>query len=125
MTLVVAFADTPPGHAALRHAADIVNPQEEIVLAGAEHHGEVTVEGARAILGDTVADRVRLRVGVSDLHDPSDRVIRVAQDEGARAIVLGLRHRTPVGKLLLGSTAQRVLLEADCPVYSVKADRRA
>lgn len=125
MTLVVAFADTPPGHAALRHAADIVNPQEEIVLAAAEHHGAASVEVARTILGGEVADRLTIRLGVSDLHDPSDRVIRVAQDEGARAIVLGLRHRTPVGKLLLGSTAQRVLLEADCPVYSVKADRGA
>ena len=38
-------------------------------------------------------------------------------------IVVGVRHRTPVGKLLLGSVAQRVILDAPCPVLAVKPAR--
>jgi nucleotide-binding universal stress UspA family protein len=48
-------------------------------------------------------------------------VLDAAEDHQADLIVIGLRRRTPVGKLFLGSTAQRIILEADCPVVAVKA----
>jgi nucleotide-binding universal stress UspA family protein len=42
---------------------------------------------------------------------------------GADAIVIGVRRRSPVGKLLAGSTAQAVILGADCPVIAVKPSK--
>ena len=53
--------------------------------------------------------------------DPADEVLRAAESSNAEFIVIGLRRRSPVGKLLLGSNAQRVLLDAGCPVLAVKA----
>ena len=46
----------------------------------------------------------------------------MAEEVGADFIVIGLRKRTPVGKLILGSNAQRILLDAPCPVLAVKAE---
>ena len=46
--------------------------------------------------------------------------VAAADEEHATLIVVGIRHRTPVGKLLLGSVAQRIILEAHCPVLAVK-----
>lgn len=54
----------------------------------------------------------------------ADDVLGVAEEVDAQVIVIGLRHRTPVGKLIMGSTAQSILLEAGCSVLAVKLPRR-
>jgi nucleotide-binding universal stress UspA family protein len=56
-------------------------------------------------------------------NEPAEDLIAVAEEEKAEFIVIGLRRRTPVGKLILGSNAQRILLDATCPVLAVKASR--
>ena len=55
-------------------------------------------------------------------NEPSVDLIEVAEEVNADFIVIGLRRRSPVGKLILGSNAQRILLEAPCPVLAVKAE---
>ena len=74
---------------------------------------------ARATLDDSgVAYEVRqLTRGFEAAED----LVSVAEANDAVLIVIGLRRRTPVGKLILGSNAQRVLLDAHCPVLAVKA----
>ena len=57
-------------------------------------------------------------------HEASDELVDVAEELDAELIVIGLRRRSPVGKLILGSNAQRVLLDAPCPVLTVKPRTR-
>jgi nucleotide-binding universal stress UspA family protein len=53
--------------------------------------------------------------------EAAEDLLAVAEEVGAELVVIGLRRRTPVGKLILGSNAQRVLLDAPCPVLAVKS----
>jgi nucleotide-binding universal stress UspA family protein len=53
-------------------------------------------------------------------QSPADEILSVAQQVDAEMIVIGLRRRSPVGKLFLGSSSQQIILEADCPVVTVK-----
>lgn len=47
-------------------------------------------------------------------------ILGAAEEASAELIVVGVRKRTPVGKLIMGSTAQSVILHAACPVVAVK-----
>ena len=130
-TVVLGYVPKPEGEAAL--AAAIA----ECTLRGADL---VVVNAHRARAGDrgweqrlaTELDEVRARVeGAGVMVDvralqselePADDLIAVAEEVDADLIVIGLRRRTPVGKLILGSSAQRILLDAHCPVLAVKSD---
>ncbi|HZD05134.1 MAG TPA: universal stress protein, partial [Longimicrobiales bacterium] len=70
----------------------------------------------RAADGTRVAGEVEVVMG-----EPARQVIKIATERDCRMIVLGVRQRSRVGKLLLGSVAQEVLLSAPCPVVAVRS----
>lgn len=47
-------------------------------------------------------------------------LVEFAAENRIDEIIVGVKRRSKVGKLLMGSTAQFVILQADCPVVSVK-----
>ncbi|MFB6101348.1 MAG: universal stress protein [Haloplanus sp.] len=53
------------------------------------------------------------------LGDPAPRILDEAEESDARYIVLGPRKQTPIGKALMGSVSQLVLLNAECTVAFV------
>ena len=53
--------------------------------------------------------------------DTAEELLKAMDRPDAELLVIGIRHRSPVGKLILGSTAQRILLDASVPVLAVKA----
>ena len=118
--IVVGYSSKPEGRAALRLAVS------EARLRGAalvvvNTSSEADTDGGLA--SELAASGVSYDIKTpNEMHDSAEELIRTAEATDADFIVIGLRRRSPVGKLLLGSNAQRVLLDAACPVLAVKAD---
>jgi nucleotide-binding universal stress UspA family protein len=55
-------------------------------------------------------------------NEPSQDIIQAARELGGELIVIGLRQRTSAGKFLLGSNAHDILMDAPCPVLTVRVD---
>jgi nucleotide-binding universal stress UspA family protein len=129
-TVVLGYVPKPEGEAAL--AASISEAQlrqADLVVVNAHraHRGENETSGQAEL--DDVRARVEAAGVAVDVRHPeesgleaSEDLLAIAEEVGAELIVIGLRRRTPVGKLILGSNAQRILLDASCPVLAVKSD---
>jgi nucleotide-binding universal stress UspA family protein len=128
MTVVVGFLPTAEGEAAFAAAlAEASRRGEPLVLVNSPRAGAaMSADMAPPEMVAALADRARASGVRLDLRqqahtgDLADELLRVAEEASASVIVIGLRRRSPVGKLLLGSSAQRVLLTADRPVLAVK-----
>lgn len=129
MNIVVGYIGTPEGRAALERAvAEAALRDAHLVVVrrfSGQEEGEQILH-ARDELED-VDDRLtktNISFEIRELARGSgagDEIVEVAREVDAELIVIGIRRRSPVGKLILGSNAQDILLNADCPVLAVKA----
>lgn len=119
--IVVGYSSKPEGGAALERAVDEAKRRaSSLVVVHTVEGGDLTA--LTMMLADSgVAFEIQ---AAGDPLDPAEDVLRYAEEKDADFIVIGLKKRSPVGKLLLGSNAQRVLLDASCPVLAVKATPR-
>ena len=128
MSVVVGYVPTREGETALDHAMSearsrgarlvVVNTSRGDALVDERYVDDEQLAGLRAKLADSGVDHEVVHTMRG--RDASEEILAVAEDRRAELVVIGLRRRSPVGKLLLGSTAQRVLLDAPCPVLAVK-----
>ncbi len=130
MSIVVGYLATVEGRAALETAGlEAERRGESLVVVVNERLDETpeqrqdtqqALDDVRAGLADRGIEH-EIRV-IAAGRDVAEELIGAAEDTGASMIVIGLRRRSPVGKLILGANAQRILLDAPCPVLAVKPD---
>lgn len=129
--IVVGYVPKAEGHAALRLAAEEAKLRDASLVVVNSHRGGREFDRDDAMESEAQLEEVRTQLRTAGVSheirqlvrgfDPAEDLISVAEEVGADFIVIGLRRRTPVGKLILGSNAQRILLDAPCPVLAVKA----
>ena len=129
MTIFAGYAHTPEGEAALDHAIGLsLKDDVELIVfdldaktsdADRNYTPPADSPAVARVQQSGVTHRWLARSDRSD--DAPDELLDAAQALAGTSIVIGIRSRSRVGKFLLGSNAQRILLGARVPVIAVKA----
>ena len=126
--VVVGFVPGPRGEAALLHAIEECRRRHARLVVVNSSRGDALVD-ERFVQGDELRrlqDELTVSGVPAELRQPvrgrdiAEEIADAVEETGADLVVIGLRRRSAVGKLLMGSAAQRVLLDVDCPVLAVK-----
>lgn len=128
MTILVAYTQTAEGHAALEHGLELSRREAQPLLI-------FDLEYPSGAEDQTIPDRPvpdHVELSSTDVHwlgpdhqspDATGDLLDAAEARDVSAIVVGVRRRSRVGKFLLGSMAQQIIIGANVPVIAVKAQQ--
>jgi nucleotide-binding universal stress UspA family protein len=127
MSVVVGYIPNEYGEAALSEALLEAERRGTRLVVVNSTRGDSLVD--KKYVGEQGRDDLERRLAAAPIDvelrqtmgtDVADEILEVAREVRAEALVIGIRHRSQVGKLLMGSIATRLLMEARCPVIAVK-----
>ena len=128
--VVVGYVPKPEGEAAVEQGIAEAKLRGSTLVVVNSHRGGREYDDDTSARSEHDLSALEARLKESGLEydvrqlvrgfEPAEDLISIAESSNAELIVIGLRRRTPVGKLILGSNAQRILLDAPCPVLAVK-----
>lgn len=130
MSIIVGYVPTPVGKAALEAAiAESKLRNEELLIVNSSREGALvdkhtaSSDDWKEVQAAVTAAGIESQIIESTYRDDlTEEFLRVATEHNVSLIVIGLRQRTQVGKFIMGSHAQRILLQADRPVLAVKTN---
>jgi nucleotide-binding universal stress UspA family protein len=125
--IVVGYTADRFGHAALEHGIAEAKLRQTDMLVINATSGDSYVDSRFA--GEPEVHDVETRLAECGVRyelvqpvgvDAAAELLTAMDREESQLLVVGVRHRSPVGKLLLGSVAQKLILECPKPVLAVK-----
>ena len=129
MTILVAYAPRPEGQAALDKGIEIAKRRNEHLLVVNASPGGNSTDASKADVEDV--ERVQQLLAGSGVDaefrqfvrgkNAADEIQDLVETLPVSLLIIGLRKRSAVGKLIMGSVAQDILLSVACPVLAVKA----
>lgn len=98
----------------------VLHVTESLDLDSAEAQRSGLSQDVQRAVDEVARGELSWEVRLTSSDDIAETVVEQAAEAKAEVLVIGARRRSPVGKLLLGSKAQRIILDADAPVLVVK-----
>jgi len=129
MTILVAYVPRPEGQAALDKGIEIAQRRNERLVVVNASPGGNKEDPSFADVQDF--ERVQQMLANTSLNAEFKQYVRgknaveeiqaLVESLQVSVLIIGLRKRSPVGKLIMGSVAQELLLSVSCPVLAVKS----
>ena len=117
--VVVGYVPKPEGEAAVDQGIAEAKLRGAALIVVNSHRGGREYDDETSTRSENAMSTLETKLKASGLEYDVRQLVR-GFEPAEDLIVIGLRRRTPVGKLILGSNAQRILLDAPCPVLAVK-----
>jgi nucleotide-binding universal stress UspA family protein len=129
MTIIVAYAPRPEGRAALDKGIEIASRRKERLLVVNAITGGNPKDPTFADADEVEAVEKRLASlgieaefkGFVRGSTAVEEIVALSEQADVTLVIVGLRKRSPVGKLILGSVSRDIILSVPCPVLAVKA----
>lgn len=126
-TIILVHVKGDDGSAAIAEAANEARwRQARVVAISASGDASATPVYASPEARSEIADAMEAAGVEYELvlarDNTAAQVLELAEGYSAELIVLATRKRSPVMKLFLGSMAQQIILEAECPVLTVRGN---
>ncbi len=129
MTILVAYVPRPEGRAALDKGIEMANHfNEPLMVVNASPGGAKTDASMADTLDVAEVEKLLKATGLKAEFkqfvrgkEAIEEIEALVESLQVSMLIIGLRKRSPVGKLFLGSVAQEILLSVPCPVLAVKA----
>lgn len=129
MTIVVGYSPSGQGMAALQAAVRSARRTKESLVVAFYQFNDTgdalaapSEDEVRTALAAADAEGIDVTLRSRSLQDIGEFLLTVVDEVSASLLVIGLRRKSPIGKLNLGAAARRVVLGAPCPVLAVKGD---
>lgn len=130
MSVVVGYIPAARGRAALDLAIGEAQRRNTSLVVIHSFHGGSRDEADEILATDEELAEIGARLEEAGLehsihhyvrgNSPAKDLVLAAKEFDAELIVIGIRRRTAAGKFLLGSNAHDILMDAECPVLTVK-----
>ncbi|HEU4915887.1 MAG TPA: universal stress protein [Acidimicrobiia bacterium] len=130
MSVIVGYMSSERGRAALELGLEEARLRATELVVIHSLHGAGVDDDEDVVASDReleTIDEMLSKEGINySIHNfvrgnsPADDIVQAATDYDGRLIVIGLRQRTSAGKFLLGSNAHDILMNAPCPVLTIR-----
>jgi nucleotide-binding universal stress UspA family protein len=130
MSVIVGYMSSERGRAALELGLEEARMRDTDLVVIHSLHGAGVDDDEDVVASDReleTIDEMLSKEGINySIHNfvrgnsPAEDIVQAANDYDGQLVVIGLRQRTSAGKFLLGSNAHDILMNAPCPVLTVR-----